>query len=338
MTDSNIMDFPLSRTGPLPSRLWRSGLGEIVAQLRQSREVSHNIRHEGRIRHLPSAKAVAQVVEKLAAALFPTHYGDPTPNPDVIDDYVDYTLADALDGLTEQVLRDVKSASRDGEPGPAMAQDKADAIVAAFAEQLPAVRNLIVSDLMAAYAGDPAATSYPEIMLGYPGMTAILHYRLARALYLLEATLVARLISQAAHARTGIDIHPGAAIGDSFFIDHGTGVVIGETAVIGSRVRLYQAVTLGARSFATDGSGRLVKGQPRHPIIEDDVVIYAGATVLGRITVGHHAVIGGNVWLTDSVPPHSSVTQARMRTSDRSDPHPGAHSHSIVPGGFDVTS
>ncbi|MDX7953295.1 serine acetyltransferase [Lichenihabitans sp. Uapishka_5] len=315
MTDGNIMDFPLSRTGPLPGRPWRSSLGGVVDRLRQSREETHNIRHEGRIRHLPSAKAVAQVVEKLAAALFPTHYGDPTPNPDVIDDYVDYTLADALDGLTEQVLRDIRSASRDGEPEIAHAEAKADAIVTSFAETLPTIRNLIVSDLMAAFAGDPAATSYPEIMLGYPGMTAILHYRLARALYRLDATLVARLISQAAHAKTAIDIHPGAAIGDSFFIDHGTGVVIGETAIIGNRVRLYQAVTLGARSFAVDGDGRLVKGQPRHPIIEDDVVIYAGATVLGRITVGHHAVIGGNVWLTDDVPPHSSVTQARMRTS-----------------------
>ena len=153
-------------------------------------------------------------------------------------------------------------------------------------------------------------------MLSYPGMTAILHYRIARALYLLGATLVARLISQSAHTRTAIDIHPGAAIGESFFVDHGTGVVIGETTVIGDRVRLYQGVTLGARSFRADDTGRLVKGQPRHPIVEDDVVIYAGATVLGRITIGHHSVIGGNVWLTDGVPPNSNVTQARMRNSE----------------------
>lgn len=305
------MDFPRSRTSS--GRPWRGAIDDVVTRLQQSREVSHNIRHEGRIRHLPSATAVAQVVGKLAAALFPTHYGDPTPNPDVIDDYVGYTLADALDALAEQVLRDVRSASREGEPGLAAAQARTDDIVAAFAQQLPEIRNLIVSDLMAAYAGDPAATSYPEIMLGYPGMTAILHYRLARALYRLDATLVARLISQAAHAKTAIDIHPGAAIGESFFIDHGTGVVIGETAVIGDNVRLYQAVTLGARSFAADAEGRLVKGQPRHPIVENDVVIYAGATVLGRITVGHHSVIGGNVWLTESVPPYSSITQARMR-------------------------
>ena len=313
--DGVIMDFPRPGTGARSGRPWRAALDGIVAELRHSREVSHNIRHEGRIRHLPSARDMAQVVDKLAAVLFPTHYGDPNPNPEVIDDYVDYTLADALSALAEQVLRDVKSARGD-EPGAALAQARTDDIVMAFAEQLPPIRNLIVSDLLAAYAGDPAATSYSEIMLGYPGMTAILHYRLARALYELGATLVARLISQNAHARTAIDIHPGAEIGESFFIDHGTGVVVGETAVIGSRVRLYQAVTLGARSFSTDETGHLIKGQPRHPIIEDNVVIYAGATILGRITVGHSSVIGGNVWLTESVPPHSTITQARTRRGE----------------------
>ena len=312
MTDGVIMDFPAARAAAANEPIRQQVPAGVVARLRQSREISHNIRHEGRIRHLPSSKAVAQVVEKLAAALFPTHYGDPTPNPGVIDDYVEFTLADALDQLAEQVQRDI----RDGEPGTAFVQARTDDIVSAFAERLPDIRNLLVSDLRAAYAGDPAATGYPEIMLGYPGMIATLYFRIANALHGLGATLVARLISQIAHARTAIDIHPGANIGESFFIDHGTGVVIGETAVIGNRVRLYQAVTLGARSFATDETGRLVKGQARHPIIEDDVVIYAGATILGRITVGHGSVIGGNVWLTGSVPPHSRVTQARAERAE----------------------
>lgn len=315
MADTIVMEFPRARIEPAPpSRPWRTLLDGVVADLRESREVTHNIRHEGRIRHLPSAKDVALVVEKLCAALFPTHYGDPRPNPEVIDSYVDYTLTDALDILAEQVERDVHSAARDGAPEPAAAQARAGEIVSAFAKNLPAVRNLVVSDLRAAYAGDPAATSYPEIMLGYPGMTAILHYRLAHSLHALGATLVARLISQLAHAKTAIDIHPAASIGKSFFIDHGTGVVIGETAVIGDRVRLYQAVTLGARSFPAEADGQLVKGQPRHPFLEDDVVVYAGATILGRITIGQGSVIGGNVWLTESVPPGSSVSQARMRT------------------------
>ena len=312
--DSIIMDFPHAKPDRGAPPPWRETLGDVVARLQRSREVTHNIRHDGRIRQLPSAKAVAQVVDKLAAVLFPTHYGEPNLNPDAINAYVDYTLAAALTDLSEQVLRDVEGASRGGDPG--LAQSRTDEIVTGFAEQLPAIRNLIVSDLLAAYAGDPAATSYPEIMLSYPGMTAVLHYRIARALYLLGATLVARLISQSAHTRTAIDIHPGAEIGESFFVDHGTGVVIGETTVIGDRVRLYQGVTLGARSFKADDTGRLVKGLPRHPIVEDDVVIYAGATILGRITIGHHSVIGGNVWLTVDVSPYSNVTQARMRNSE----------------------
>ena len=245
--DSIIMDFPHAKPDRGAPPPWRETLGDVVARLQRSREVTHNIRHDGRIRQLPSAKAVAQVVDKLAAVLFPTHYGEPNLNPDAINAYVDYTLAAALTDLSEQVLRDVEGASRGGDPG--LAQSRTDEIVTGFAEQLPAIRNLIVSDLLAAYAGDPAATSYPEIMLSYPGMTAVLHYRIARALYLLGATLVARLISQSAHTRTAIDIHPGAEIGESFFVDHGTGVVIGETTVIGDRVRLYQGVTLGARSF-----------------------------------------------------------------------------------------
>jgi serine O-acetyltransferase len=150
-----------------------------------------------------------------------------------------------------------------------------------------------------------------EILVCYPGTTAIIHHRLAHRLYQLGARLVARIISEMAHAATGIDIHPGAQIGEAFFIDHGTGVVIGETAVIGRRVRLYQAVTLGAKRFDKDADGNLIKGQRRHPIVGDDVVIYAGATVLGRITIGEHSTIGGNVWLTHSVPAHSFISQAQ---------------------------
>ena len=298
------------------STQWQHALDGTVARLRHSREVSHNIRHDGLIRHWPSPQAVRPIIDKLAAGLFPSHYGKIDLDHDLIDDYVRATLAEALSALEQQVYREIGGASRYAELTAAETQAKAEEVVAAFAEQLPDIRNLLVSDLMAAYAGDPAATSFPEIMLSYPGILAILHYRLARALYLLDATLVARLISQIAHSKTAIDIHPGASIGQSFFIDHGTGVVIGETAVIGDRVRLYQAVTLGAKSFPADESGRLVKGIARHPVVEDDVVIYAGATILGRITIGHHSVVGGNVWLTESVPPHTSITQARMRNAE----------------------
>ena len=311
-----LMPFPSQRGTSEHRDSWRDALGETVAALRHSREESHNIRHARRIRHLPSPQVLGPILDQLAAALFPTHYGKTDLHVDMIDTFVDYTLVEALTALEDQVRREIFGSARNDDLAEAAATAKVEHIMRGFAEQLPPIRNLIVSDLMAAYAGDPAATGYPEIMLGYPGMMAVLHHRIAHALYILDATLVARLISQIAHSKTAIDIHPGAKIGPSFFIDHGTGVVIGETAVIGERVRIYQAVTLGAKSFPADDTGRLVKGNPRHPIVEDDVVIYAGATILGRITIGHHSTIGGNVWLTQSIPPHSSVTQAHMRKAE----------------------
>ncbi len=294
--------------GATPLHGW--SLDKIISDLRISREITHNIRHKGSIRQLPSLGALASVVEQIAIALFPTHYGRRDLANENIDYFVGNTLNEALSLLTQQIRYDLAfSYGSDGTADPKVTA-RTSQIVRSFAAQLPDIRARLVRDLQAAYLGDPAATNYPEILLGYPGMTATIYYRLARALYLLGATLSARLIGHAAHSKTAIDIHPGAAIGRSFFIDHGTGVVIGETAVIGDRVRLYQAVTLGAKSFRTDENGGLVKGEPRHPIVEDDVVIYAGATILGRITIGRGSTIGGNVWLTQSVPPGSNITQA----------------------------
>jgi serine O-acetyltransferase len=183
-----------------------------------------------------------------------------------------------------------------------------------FATALPEIRTLLETDVIAAYQGDPAATSPDEAIFCYPGVTAIIHHRLAHQLHALGVPLIPRIISEVAHSETGVDIHPGAQIGPSFFIDHGTGVVIGETCVIGRRVRLYQGVTLGAKSFPLDAAGHPHKGLPRHPIVEDEVVIYAGATILGRVTIGKGSSIGGNVWLTRSVPPNSRVTQAQNRS------------------------
>jgi len=184
-----------------------------------------------------------------------------------------------------------------------------------FANALPGLRRLLDSDVLAAYQGDPAARSVDEVLLCYPGVLAMIHHRLAHRLYELGLPLLARIVAELAHAQTGIDIHPGATIDAGFFMDHGTGVVIGETAVIGKRVRLYQAVTLGAKRFPTDAEGNLQKGLPRHPVVEDDVVIYAGATILGRVTLGKGAVIGGNVWITDDVKPGASVTQASLQNN-----------------------
>ncbi|RTL51954.1 MAG: serine acetyltransferase [Rhodocyclaceae bacterium] len=289
------------------------GLESIVQALRLSREESHKVRHLGRIRDLPSRTALVKILDGLSAALFPTHYGQPSLSDESIDYYVGNTLNTTLVGLAEQVRRGLLFAASpeelEGQDIPARAQQ----ITRDFAHQLPHIRGLLFSDLQAAYQGDPSATSLSEILVCYPGMTAIIYYRFAHALYVLGVPFLARLIAEIGHSKTGIDIHPGAEIGGSFFIDHGTGVVIGQTAVIGSNVRLYQAVTLGAKRFPADESGALVKGEPRHPIIEDDVVIYAGATVLGRITIGKGSSIGGNVWLTHSVPPGSNVLQANNR-------------------------
>ncbi|MGB9991982.1 serine O-acetyltransferase EpsC [Pseudoduganella rhizocola] len=288
-------------------------LDNVVRQLRISREATHNIRHQRRIRELPSREALTTIVNGLSAVLFPTHYGRPNLTDESIDYFVGDTLTTTLNRLTEQVRRGLQFADTDEVPDEAALTQRAHDITRNFAASLPDVRALLVSDVQAAYAGDPAATSIAEIMLCYPGTIAILHYRLAHQLHKLGSPFIARMICDISHTLTGIDIHPAAQIGGSFFIDHGTGVVIGETAIIGERVRLYQHVTLGAKRFPADASGALIKGTPRHPIVEDDVVIYAGATILGRITIGAGSTVGGNVWLTQSVPPGCSVSQAQMR-------------------------
>jgi len=290
------------------------GIEPVVTQLRELREQAlHHRQRDDKPPRLPSRKALIAILEGLAAALFPNRLGQPEFSSEGIDHYVGHTLDVALRSLLEQVRRELHFASGLTEIGDRDAQRAVD-IVRQFAQQLPSVRALLDSDITAAYQGDPAARSIDEVLVCYPGITAITHYRLAHVLYTLGAPLTARMVSELAHSTTGIDIHPGAQIGDSFFIDHGTGVVIGETAVIGRRVRLYQAVTLGAKRFATDDNGALVKGEARHPHVEDDVVIYAGATVLGRVVIGRGSVIGGNVWLTRSVPAGSHVAQAQAVT------------------------
>lgn len=261
---------------------------------------------------MPSRKALVEIIEGLSISLFPNRLGRADLTGEGVDYFVAHTLDFTLRDLYDQILLELQySAALVGSQ--ADQRQPAAKITREFAALLPTARQLIESDLRAAFEGDPAARSEDEVLVCYPGITAIIHHRLAHNLFVLGAPLVARLIAEIAHSATGIDIHPGAQIRGSFFIDHGTGVVIGETAIIGERVRLYQAVTLGAKRFPTDENGVLIKGGARHPIVEDDVVIYAGATILGRITVGKGSSIGGNVWLTQSVPPGSHVTQAKVR-------------------------
>ena len=297
--------------GGIAQTRWQLDL--IVAELRRSRDETHSIRRDGAARRAPSRDALESILDGLTGALFPRHYGQFDLDAENIDYFVGNTLSVVLESLCEQIHRGALFVGDELLPG--FRHEDAIALTRDFAAQLPTVRGLLVSDLRAAFVGDPAARNYPEILIGYPGMTAIIHHRLAHILHRQDARLVARLMAEIAHARTGIDIHPGATIGSGFFIDHGTGVVIGETAVIGDNVRIYQAVTLGARHFPADDEGNLVKGDARHPIIEDEVVIYAGATILGRITIGRGSTIGGNVWLTRNVPPNSVVTQAAARNA-----------------------
>ncbi|KAK77322.1 serine O-acetyltransferase EpsC [Bordetella holmesii] len=292
-------------------------LDGIVSGLRAARVAWR--RPRGRLREaasggreFPSQESLQEIIKQLSGALFPMRLGPLDLREEVEDFYVGHTIGAALDALLHQVCLELEHLGRD-DPRP---RDETLArgveIVHAFGAALPEVRAALDLDVTAAYQGDPAARSVDEVLLCYPGVTAMIHHRLANVLYRLGAPMLARIVAEIAHADTGIDIHPGATIGRSFFIDHGTGVVIGETAIIGDRVRLYQMVTLGAKRFPPGENGELKKGLPRHPIIEDDVVIYAGATILGRITIGKGSTIGGNVWLTRSIAPHSNVTQAGL--------------------------
>ena len=295
-----------------------SGLGleidAIVSRLRTLRVRSLEDRQRrDRPPKLPSRKALVGILDGLSAVLFPNRLGLPELTDEGIDYFVGHTLDVTLRELLEQVRRELQFASEQAGAAGGDEEQRAVAITRELAKRLPGVRSLLDTDIRAAYEGDPAARSLDEVLVCYPGVTAITHHRLAHQLFELGVPLIARMIAEIAHSATGIDIHPGAQIGGSFFIDHGTGVVIGETAVIGQRVRLYQAVTLGAKRFPVDENGLLIKGNPRHPIVEDDVVIYAGATILGRVTIGRGSTIGGNVWLTRSVPPGSNITQAQVR-------------------------
>lgn len=298
-------------------------IDNIVHGLQQARhdwrESQHRPKEFGG-RELPSKEALKAIVDDLCGILFPMRLGPADLRQEGEDVYIAFTLDKVLSALYEQVRLTlayearyrISATIRDSnhQPDAAMIQQQASSMVQTFANALPDIRRLLDSDVQAAYEGDPAARSVDEVLLCYPGMLAITYHRLAHVLYQNNVPLLARMIAELAHSATGIDIHPGAQIGKSFFIDHGTGVVIGETCIIGERVRIYQAVTLGAKRFEVDDAGNLQKDYARHPVVEDDVVIYAGATILGRVTIGKGSVIGGNVWLTHDVPPHSQIMQS----------------------------
>ena len=271
---------------------------------------------------LPSFEEIIASVEDLTEILFPGYRRREGLHRGNIAFYVGDLVDRLHDRLTTQIgraLRHEAAATSDCDDDhdyEALGQAK----TLQFLEQLPLLRHVLATDVQAAFDGDPACKNLDEVIFCYPGLEAITVYRMAHLLYKLEIPFVPRMMSEYAHQRTGIDVHPGATIGSRFFIDHGTGVVIGETCHIGEQVKIYQGVTLGALSFPTDGDGQLVRGQKRHPTIEDRVVLYANATVLGgRTVLGHDSVIGSNVWLTRSVDPHTTVVLEKPKLKMHSD-------------------
>lgn len=257
---------------------------------------------------LPSSTVLEEIVQLSRAILFPGFFGKSQVNIQTIQYQIGVEVEKLSYLLKEQILAGL-CFSEDYETKSGMVDLKKQAreLASEMISRLPKVRSVLATDVEAAYNGDPAAKSYAEILLCYPVLKALTSYRLAHELFLMGVPLIPRMMTEMAHSETGIDIHPGAAIGSHFTIDHGTGVVIGETCVIGNHVKLYQGVTLGAKSFPLDEQGNPIKGIPRHPIIEDDVIVYANATLLGRITIGRGATVGANTWILEDMPPEAKV-------------------------------
>jgi len=265
---------------------------------------------------MPSYRTLEEIVDLLREIIFPGYFGDSPTRPGSIKYYLGVNVERLYELLRQQIYAglcfDCHHVDRDDL---LKRKDQAAGITLKFIEKLPVIRHLLATDVEEAYVGDPAAQSSAEVISCYPAIRAITNYRVAHELLQLQVPLIPRIIAEMAHSETGIDIHPRATIGHHFTIDHGTGVVIGATSIIGNHVKIYQGVTLGAKSFPLDKAGNPIKGVARHPIVEDNVIIYAQATILGRITVGANSVVGGNVWLTSSVPPNSKVLQGRIRHS-----------------------
>jgi serine O-acetyltransferase len=275
---------------------------------------------------MPSAPVLMEVVNLCRAILFPGYFGNAAVTRHNLSFHIGLNVEKLHQLLSAQVLaglyfqKHVEAHIKgdcDELPKNRLEQhamsDQAETISADFIANLPSMRDLLATDVLACYNGDPAADSMDEIIYCYPAIKAISNYRIAHSLLQLGVPLIPRMITEMAHSETGIDIHPGATIGSHFAIDHGTGVVIGATAVIGNNVKLYQGVTLGAKSFPLDEDGHPIKGIPRHPILQDNVIIYSNATILGRITIGENATVGGNIWVTEDVAPNARVVQSKAK-------------------------
>ncbi|MCC8072147.1 MAG: serine acetyltransferase [Bacteroidales bacterium] len=301
-----IMHDPLTATEA-------SATAALVERLANPDSLTNMCHMRWRGEPLPSDVEASRIINLCRRLLFPGFFGDGVVTRSNIHYHVGLALEELESILTPQVAAALCFAPGEDEASQSMTSilHRASEITQAFIESLPEMRQLLSTDVVATYRGDPAAISTEEVIFCYPGLRATCNHRVAHRLMELGVPLLPRMISEHAHRETGIDIHPGAKIGASFTIDHGTGVVVGATAIIGTNVKIYQGVTLGARSFDLDENNNPIKGIPRHPIIGDNVVIYSNTTLLGRITVGSGAVIGGNLWITEDVAPGEKLVQAR---------------------------
>lgn len=296
-----------------------SSIDDIAKQLCDVDSLK-NVLHCGECEHpMPSHEALKEILSRLKAIIFPGYFGPSQVHMESINYHITASLDSTYRLLTEQIRRGGCFACAEYSQDRRGCEKASAEIAMQFMKKLPEIRRLLSFDAQAAYEGAPAAISPGETIFCYPSMLVMTHHRIAHELYKLNVPIIPRMISEMAHSHTGIDIHPGATIGERFFIDHGTGVVIGETCIIGANCRLYQGVTLGALSFDKAADGSLVKGIARHPILEDNVTVYAGASILGRITIGKGAVIGGNVWLTKSVAPGEKIVQSHGAKAKESD-------------------
>lgn len=282
---------------------------EKLSDQSQYSDVFHIPRHNV---PMPSIDELKESIELIRSVLFPGYFR----NSEIHRSTVRYYTGAKLDRIYRTMVEQIKrgfcfTCSEVTEDECTDCEVIARDITMQFMEKIPEIRRMLAFDAKAAFIGDPAAKNIAETIFCYPSIMAMTYHRIAHELYKLKVPLIPRIISEMSHSKTGIDINPGATIGEYFFIDHGTGTVIGETCIIGNNVRIYQGVTLGAKSFPLDDKGKPIKDIARHPIVEDDVIVYAGATVLGRVTIGKGSEIGGNVWITDSVPPFSKVLQAK---------------------------
>ncbi len=264
---------------------------------------------------LPSVDQVKQIVSLVKNIIFPDYFNKRQPDEAIRSFYIGVHMEELLQVLTRQIAHGLQFCEDcDCVLTKHKVYMEAERMATEFIDTLPEIKRLLYTDVQAIYDNDPAAPNYGEVIFCYPIINTMTHYRIAHKLHELGVPVIPRIITEQAHSKTGIDIHPGATIGEYFAIDHGTGVVIGETCVIGNHVTLYQGVTLGAKNFKYDEHGNILN-EPRHPVIEDYVTIYSNASILGRITIGHHSTIGGNIWLTHDVPPHSRVLQSKAEDS-----------------------